>query len=271
MHRIVAAACALLFGLAGPAGAQQNTLKIGGTGSTLSTMRVLAAAFEQDNPGVTVRVLSSLGSTGGIKATVAGAIDVGVSSRALTDAERGQGARAVEYGRTPLVFVVNRATRASDLTTAQVVDIYAGKMTAWPSGDPIRVVLRPAGDTNTIILKALSAQVREAVLAAEKRPGMITALTDQDAEERIQKVPGALIVTSLSEALNSPSLMLVLKFNGVEPSASALAGGSYPLSLSFFLVTGKSPSPLAAKFVDFVRSETGRKILAETGHAPPKP
>lgn len=270
MNRI-AAACMLLLGLASPAGAQQQALKIGGTGSTLSTMHVLAKAFEQDNLGVTVRVLPSLGSTGGIKAALAGAIDVGVSSRALTDAERGQGARAVEYGRTPLVFVVNRATRASDLTTAQIVDIYAGKMTAWPSGDSIRVVLRPASDTNTLILKAYSPQVHEAVSAAEKRPGMVTATTDQDAEERIQKVPGALILTSLSEALASSGLMRALKLNGVEPSAAALAEGTYPLSLSFFLVTGKSPSPLAAKFVEFVRSETGRKILAETGHAPPKP
>lgn len=269
MNRI-AAACVLLLGLTGPCGAQQPSLGIGGTGATLSTIRVLANAFELDNPGVSVRVLASLGSTGGIKAVLAGAIDIGVSSRAPTEAERGQGARAVAYGRSPLVFAVNRATRAGDLTTAQVVDIYSGKMTAWPSGDSIRVVLRPAGDTNTLVLKGLSPQVREAVIAAEKRPGMVTALTDQDAEERIQKVPGALIVTSLSEALASSGLMRVLKLNGVEPSAGALAEGAYPLSLDFYLIIGKSPSSLAEKFAAFVQSEAGRKILAETGHAPPK-
>jgi phosphate transport system substrate-binding protein len=61
-----------------------------------------------------------------------------------------------------------------------------------------------------------------------------------------------------------------LKLNGVEPSAASLADGTYPLSLSFFLVTGKTPAPLATRFIQFVQSEQGLRILRETGHAPPK-
>jgi phosphate transport system substrate-binding protein len=90
-----------------------------------------------------------------------------------------------------MVFAVAKSIRVSDITLEQIADIYTGKQAAWSSGDPIRLVLRPASDTNTVILKALSPRMNEAVLAAEKRPGMLSALTDQEAMDRLEKVPGA--------------------------------------------------------------------------------
>jgi phosphate transport system substrate-binding protein len=96
----------LWLGFAQPVVAQGANLRVGGTGTTLGTMRLLGAAFEKANATVSVTVLSSLGSTGGIRAAIAGAIDIGVSARPLAEAERGQGAGAIEYGRTPLVVRV---------------------------------------------------------------------------------------------------------------------------------------------------------------------
>jgi phosphate transport system substrate-binding protein len=93
----VLSACILWLAVPSPAAAQEQSLKIGGTGTTLGTMRLLGAAFEKANPGVSVTVLSSLGSTGGIKAATAGAIEIGVSARPLSEAER-QGANAIELG-----------------------------------------------------------------------------------------------------------------------------------------------------------------------------
>jgi ABC-type phosphate transport system substrate-binding protein len=55
----------------------------------------------------------------------------------------------------------------------------------------------------------------------------------------------------------------------VVPGPAALAAGSYPLRHTYFLITAGEPSPIASSFVDFVLSEPGRKILAETGHSVP--
>jgi phosphate transport system substrate-binding protein len=265
--KVMLSACVLWLAVPSPAAAEE-ILKIGGTGTTLGTMRLLGAAFEKANPGVSITVLASLGSTGGIKAATAGAIEIGVSARPLSEAER-QGANAIKYGRSPLVFAVAKSVRAGDITMEQIADIYIGKLTAWPSGDTIRLVMRPPSDINTVILKALSPRMKEAVLAAEKRPGMLSALTDQEAMDRLDKVPGALVVTSLSEVIHVPSLK-ALKLEGVDPTPASLADGTYPLSLSFFMITGKSPPALATRFIAFVQSEQGLKILRETGHAPPK-
>jgi phosphate transport system substrate-binding protein len=246
--------------------AQQQTLKIGGTGVTLHTMRELAAAFEKVNPGVKAVVLSSLGSTGGIKAAISGAVDVGVSARPLTEIEQSQGASAVEYGRAPLVFAVARTTNVTDITTAQVTAIYAGRLTEWPGGTPIRLILRPDGDINTILLRRMSPQMREAVTVAERRPGMLFALTDQAMIDQIEKVPGAIGPTSLNEVIADASRLKALTLDGVEPSARSIESGRYPIYHTFYLITSKTSGAVAGRFVAFVRSEPGRAILRESGH-----
>lgn len=269
--RLHVLAAVLWLGFAQALATEEMNIKIGGAGSSLGTMRLLAAAFEKTNPDVTVTVLPSLGSTGGIKAAASGAVDIGTSARRLSDAERSLQVTAHEFGWTPLVFAVSRTTRATGVTTAQLVDIYAGKIAAWPNGDPIRVIVRPPSDTNTVKLKAMSAQMNDAVMAAGMRPGMLTALTDADVIEHLIAIPGALGVTSLSEIIANPERLKVLKLDGIEPSPASLADNSYPLYLSMQMVTGKAPSAVAAKFIDFVLSEPGRKLLAEAGYTVPIP
>jgi phosphate transport system substrate-binding protein len=268
---ILLTASILWLGFAQALAADDASIKIGGAGSSLSTMRLLAAAFEKANPEVTVTVLPSLGSSGGIRAAASGAVDIGTSARRLSGAELDLPVTAHEFGWTPLVFAVSRATRATGVTTAQLVDIYAGKMTAWPSGDPIRVIIRPSADTDTIKLQAISAQMRDAVTAAGARPGMLTALTDADVIEQVNSIPGALGVTSLSEVRANAPRLKTLKLDGVEPSPASLADDTYPLFLSMLMVTGKTPSALASRFIDFALSAPGRKILSDAGYAVPAP
>lgn len=269
-HHALALACLIWLGHSlGPLAAEQGNLKIGGTGTTLETVRLLAVAFEKDNPKVSVAVLHSLGSTGGIKAVISRAIEIGVSARPLTDAERRQGITAVEYGRAPLVFAASPVTGATGITSAQLLDIYAGKRLTWPDGTTIRVIMRPAGDINTILLKAMSPQLNTAISAAEKRPGMLFALTDQEALENLEKVPGALGSTSLSEVLGRADLIKALTLDGIEPTPQALIEGTYPVGFSFLMVARMPPAPLVESFFAFVLSEKGQKILAEAGHAPP--
>ena len=88
---------AIIFCTLPGAVAAENVLKIGGTGSALGTMKLLAEAYEKSHPGIRVQILPSLSSTGGIKAAVEGAIDIGLSGRPLKEEERGKGAIQREY------------------------------------------------------------------------------------------------------------------------------------------------------------------------------
>lgn len=65
-----------LSGGFGSASAAETSLRFGGTGGSLGPMRQLSEAFMKVNPDVAIEVLPSLGSGGGIKAVLAGAIDL---------------------------------------------------------------------------------------------------------------------------------------------------------------------------------------------------
>lgn len=257
--------CAV-FALTAGAGAQAQEIRIGGTGSALGTMQVLARAYGETRPAAKITVLPSMGSSGGIKALQAGAIQIAVSSRPLSEAESQAGAVAVEYGRTPFVFATSASNRAAGIKTQDLVDFYAGKVDEWPDGSKLRLVLRPIGDSDGETIKSISPAMRDAKVAAERRQGMVFTVTDQDTARSIETVPGALGPSTLALLLSEKRTLKALALDGVVPSAQTLANGSYPLSKQMLIVTGPKTPPDAQAFVAYVRSAAGRDILQQTGH-----
>ncbi|MFA5916455.1 MAG: substrate-binding domain-containing protein, partial [Burkholderiales bacterium] len=75
-------------------GAYADSIKIGGTGTGLGTMKLMAREFNKSRPDAQLIVTPSLGSTGAIRAVLAGAVDIGISARPLTPEENRQGASA---------------------------------------------------------------------------------------------------------------------------------------------------------------------------------
>ena len=244
-------------------------IKIGGTGNALGTMRLLGDAFGKKNPDMKVTVLPSMGTSGAVKAVPKGALDIGLSSRPLTEEERKLGTIAVEYARTPLVFAVSAKTKAGALTLDQIADIYSGKMVNWPDGSQIRPVLRQVGDDNTRQIKNMSPALDKALSTAEQRPGMPFATTDQEAADKTESIPGALCVTTLSLINSENRPLRALTLNGVEPTVSNAASGKYPHVKRLFLITRSDPSAAVKRFIAFMQSPAGREILIRTGNSIP--
>lgn len=140
-----------------------GTIRIGGTGGALGTMQQLAKAFKKTHPEVNIVLFPSLGSSGGIRAVQEGALDIAISSRPLDDAEHNRGLVAIEYAKTPFVFVISSKSSITGLTTRQAVEIYEGGMQSWPDGSPIRLVMRPERDSDTALLKSMSDAMKNAV------------------------------------------------------------------------------------------------------------
>ena len=132
---------ALSLGL--PATLPAQEVKIGGSGFGLGVVKILGEAFERSHPGTKVRVVPSLGSTGGIKALLHGSLDIAISGRAPDDAEQRAGAADIEIARTPFVFIVNGKLAVDGVTNAELENIYNGKTLYWPNGTRVRLVLRP--------------------------------------------------------------------------------------------------------------------------------
>lgn len=256
-----------LLGGAPPSSAAAETIKLGGTGSALGTMKVLGQAFMKSNPGATVIVLPSLGSSGGVRAMLGGAIDIALTARPLKKKERAKGATGFEYGRSPFVLVVGKENKTANLTTEQLVKIYEGKTTEWPGGSRIRLILRPKRDSDSKILRNISPQMRQAIKKARARKGLKIARSQQESAKLVETLPGAMGTTVLALILTEKRRMKPLSFNGAKPTVQAVANGTYPYFKRYHMVTGpREPSALARRFISFVRSPEGGGILARTGH-----
>lgn len=244
----------------------EAVVKIGGTGSAMGAMKQLAVEYEKSYPGTKIQVLPSLGSSGGIKAVLGNGIDLAVASRPLTESEQQQGAVAMEYAKSPFVFVTNPKVKKNDISGRELEAFYNNATSNWPDGSRIRLILRPENDSDSRLLSSISPAMEQAVKAALSRPGMIMAITDQESSEAIARTPGALGGATLTEIISEKLPLNVLSFNGVQPSTKTISNGTYPLVKSLYLVTAPNPSAEARKFIVFVRSLTGRKILTKTGN-----
>ncbi len=258
----LAACLALAAGLA-----RGESLRIGGTGAALAALARMAEPLAAKVPGLEPQVMPSLGSSGGLRALQQSRIDVAVISRPLTRDESASGLVASPYARTALVFA-SRRPQPENLTAADVAAILRGDRALWPDGSPLRLVLRPANDTDSTLLATLSPEVAAASARAYRREGLLVGLTDQEAADFIEHVPGALGTASLSLLAAEARPLRIHALEGTVPSTESVANGRYPLVKTFYLVTrGKAAGP-AAQLAAFTASPEGLRLLARLGHAP---
>ena len=257
----------VLLGLSfGPLAAIADTLKVGGTGSALGTMKILADAYRASRPDTQIVVVPALGSSGSIKAVAAGVLDIGLSGRPLKPAEREQNLAEREVARTPLVLASMRAHSGFGLS--DIARIYDGTLQTWPDGSPLRPILRPETDSETALLRAMSPEINRAMTIAYARSGVHIAITDQDSADAIEKIPGGLGTSTLALIVSERRTINALPLNGVAPSVAALVRGRYPYFKPLYLITPQNPSGPARAFATFIQSRQGARILSDNSYLP---
>lgn len=268
--RRIGSACAALLGLAAlrPAGAR-DALRVGGTGSGVGGMRLVAAAFLRQAGAAPVDVLPAFGSAGGIGALVDGRLDIAVTNRPPNAAESARARFKVqEYARTPFVVAVHRDTGVEALTSAQFAALYAQGAAAYPNGQRARPVLRLPEEIDSRLVVALVPEAGPAHESAQARKGMLHAATDAEAAELVVRVPGAFAASTLAQIETARLPFVALVIDGRVPSTAALASGQYPHFKPLYIVTRADAAARTASFVDFVMSEAGQAVLAAHGHLP---
>lgn len=257
------------FLLAGTA--QAEVIRVSGVGLSAPLMQRLAAAYGQKQTVDSVSVvLPPLGSTGGIRAVVNGKLDLAIAGRLPTPEEQAQIGQAVELARTAFGFATSDGKRERGITAADVADIYAGRLNRWDDGQPIRLIMRPDRESDTILVRQISAQTDTAMTLAAARKGLVVANNDLDTIKLLETVPGSFGPTTTGLARLQGSQIIFLALNGTLPSAKAVAEGKYPLSKPLYVVAAPQPSEAVKRFIAFLQSPEAKEVMTAADFVPAK-
>src|ERR1051325_2666356 len=111
--------------------AHAGDLSVVGTGDGIDRLRARGAAYTADHPDTNVIVPPSIGSGGGIAAVSSNKEVLARAARPLSESEKEAGLIATPVFRLPSAFFVHRSAGVTSLTTAQLADVYSGKISNW--------------------------------------------------------------------------------------------------------------------------------------------
>jgi len=244
-----------------------ENLVIGGSGADLGTFKILGEAFSKEYPGISIKVLPSMGSSGGLKALKHHKIDLALTSRPLKEKEKTSSIIYQYYASTPMVFVVANSSQQHNISRQQVLSIFTGKQKHWPDGSVVRPILRPSTDSDTKLLVSTLIECEKCFYKTYQRRGVPIALTDQEAVQMVATVPGAVGTSTLSLILSENKPVKALTLEGVKASTESLNLQTYPMYKDLFLVYNKQQQVDAMNsFLKFISSDRAQSILLNTGH-----
>ncbi|MEA4912285.1 MAG: phosphate ABC transporter substrate-binding protein [Oscillospiraceae bacterium] len=261
---LIAALCAALAGCGAVPSAETNALtgSVATDGST-SMEKVIGAlgeAYTADNPGVSF-TYNPTGSGSGITAVTEGRCDIGLSSRALKDEEKAAGLTETVLAYDGIAVIVHPDNAITDLTLAQLADIYTGKITNWKEvgGADASIVLigREAGSGTRDGFESITGTAD----ACQYRQELTST---GDVITTVSQNPDAIGYASLASIKDS---VKALRVDGVTPSEATVKDGSYTVQRPFILVT-KTDTPLseaAQSFFDYATSADAASIIAQAG------
>jgi len=238
------------------------------SGSSTIGMSVLDAgavkAFEQKTGGKFASV-EQPGSGKGIQALLDGKVTLAGVSRALKSEEKAKKLLGTAIGYDAIAVFVHKNNPVKNLTKEQVKGIFTGKIKNWKEvggkDAPIKPNTEIAGEKRATMLAFQEMAMDNAAYGAGFKE--IDFPRDQIAD--VAKNDNAICSVSfgLLAAVSSDlrGNVKALTVNGVAPTDANIQSGAYLISRPLLLVTLGLPKGDVKKFIDFMLSAEGQKIV----------
>ncbi|MEM9399593.1 MAG: phosphate ABC transporter substrate-binding protein [Verrucomicrobiota bacterium] len=263
---------ALFAGLAITSAAQAEKIIIKGS-DTLGAKLVpqLAEAYKVKNPGTTFEIAAE-GSSTGIAAVIDATADLGMASRRAKTKEVSKAAsKGVKMSPTVVCYdgigvIANQGNPIKTLSLKQVEQIFTGDVTDWSavggSGGTISIYTRNTSSGTYSSFKKLAMSKRDYAGSSQKMAG-----NEQIASE-VGKNPGGIGYVGMAY-LKAPGIRTV-PVDGSLPTVANVVSFKYPIARPCFFYTNGGPQGEAKKFVDFIFTPEGSKIVNRVGFVPAK-
>ena len=193
------------------------------------------------------------------------------SQQQLEEAKsKGLELKLTPIGKEAFVFFVNSRNEINGLSTAQIQDIYAGKITNWREvggkNEAIRAFQRPENSGSQTMLQKLMEGKDLMTPPKENMASGMGDIINQTASYRNYKnAIGYSFLFFATEMIQNNEIKL-LEVDGVKPEKSTIASGEYPLSAEFYAVTAGSNNPNVDLFIEWILSPQGQYLVEKTGY-----
>jgi phosphate transport system substrate-binding protein len=270
-------------GAGGTAGGHAETIANIGSDTMLQLAMAWSEAYKVVEPGVNVEV-SGGGSGVGIAGLINGSVDLANSSRAFEEkeaadlhAKSGKDPVGVTVGYDALSIYVHKDNPLQEITMEQLAQIYSkdGKIRKWADlgvqvpgakGDEIIAVSRQNNSGTHHYFK-------EAVIGKKGmlRPDCVNQNGSADVVNLVGTTPNSIGYSGMGYRTAAVKILKVSRVAGepsVLPSIESTLDKTYPISRPMFLYTAGEPEPGIKKYVEWILSEPGQRILVENGYVP---
>lgn len=228
-----------------------------------------ADQFKAKNPDATISVQGG-GSGTGLTQVAQGAIDIGNSDIYANDKKGIDPSQLVDHKVAVVGFaiVTNTDVKVDNLTQAQLIDIFTGKVTNWKQvgGQDEKIVLinRPKSSGTRATFKKYGLNGKEEVEGI--------ALTEDSSgavKKIIETTKGSIGYLALSYLTGQDiSGLKILKLNGVEPKKENIITNKYIIWSYEHMYTKGEPQGLAKTFLDYMTSNEVKPLVEKLGYIP---
>jgi phosphate transport system substrate-binding protein len=272
--RRVSRVTTLCLGLSfvGPVAAPTDEMIIidGSTG-VMPLVAALGKAYRERHPAAVVELGTGLGTKARLQALEEGKINIALASHGLVAEELSRRGMAVhEIAKVAVVFGVNAGVPVTNVSEAQICEIYSGRVTSWKEfGGPdiaIAARTRPDSEVDAEVVREKLACLKELKMPASVK----VMLRSSDMAKELAATAGAVGMTTTTVVEQSGGGIKALSLNGIIPSAENVERKTYALTRDSFLVTKAIPPPTVSQFVEFVRSPAGAAVIGANGAIPVK-
>ena len=245
-----------------------EVILIKGSDTMLHLTEKLAEAFSELHPNLEFQVYGG-GTTSGIDELLAGRIDISTASRNLTSLEAKK--LAEYYGSIGMYYLiakdavsiyVNSKSEISNLTFEQLEKIFTCEYSYLDSLNlgkgKIELAIRDTDSGTRKFIKNLILQNNDFCKSAN------VFSTTEEIVEFIENHKNGIGFGGIGLGKE----IKLISVNGIEPNSKNTKNDSYPLTRYLHFFTSRSPSGNVKKFIDWVLSPEGQKIVKEEGFIP---
>lgn len=244
---------------------------IKGSDTVLPLSQKAAEEYPSKNQKVSV---TGGGSGVGISALIEGSCDIAQSSRKIKYSETRRMQKASKQFEEEIVaydaiaVIVNPQNKVSQLSREQLEKIFTGKITNWKQvgGEDRKIIVytRESSSGTYEFFKESVLEYKNFKAAALSLPATGAII------QSVKQTKGAIAYVGLAY-LNKEVKALKVSYDNktyVYPSIKTASDKTYPILRPLYYYYDKSNKNKVQAFINFLKSEKGRKIIKEEGFIP---